>query len=394
MVLEIERYINETELDFHRRIVDGKAAGGEFYDVDYSELSVPLYGRQLSNDTTRKMMAGSRETLALVDASVMGAATQAGINEQFERLSIEKQKFYDERRAYNKLLRERARQEELNEIITRSIEKGNLPKLNYEPSHVSASDRDMIVSLNDIHYGLCVDNAWAKYNPEICVEMFNNYLDRIIDINKANGCETCYVTMNGDAISGRIHQTIEVSNRENVVWQAKGVSEIIAGFLAVLSKYFKRVVYVSVAGNHSRLTSKENSPKDERLDDIIEWYLEARLKDFCNIEIITDKLDTSMYVLDIRGKKYLGVHGDYDSSPSGISSLLSMVDGVYCVLLGHLHHNKFDTVMGVRTVMAGSFVGVDDYCVQKRIMGRQEQLVCICDSSGILCYYDIPLSVV
>ena len=43
--------------------------------------------------------------------------------------------------------------------------------------------------------------------------------------------------------------------------------------------------FVSVSGNHSRLDTKENAPLDERLDDLIEWYLGARLQNFDNISI-------------------------------------------------------------------------------------------------------------
>ena len=64
---------------------------------------------------------------------------------------------------------------------------------------------------------------------------------------------------------------------------------------------------------------------------------------------------------------------------------------LYAVLSGHMHHNKTDEVQGVKTIMAGSFLGMDDYCVQKRIVGKAEQLVCVCDSDGVKCIYDISL---
>ena len=89
---------------------------------------------------------------------------------------------------------------------------------------------------------------------------------------------------------------------------------------------------------------------------------------------------------------YCGVHGDFDGSPGKVQSLQAMAGRpVYAVLSGHLHHNKTDEVQGVKTVMAGSFLGMDDYCVQKRIVGRAEQMVCVCDESGIRCTYGIPL---
>jgi hypothetical protein len=100
-----------------------------------------------------------------------------------------------------------------------------------------------------------------------------------------------------------------------------------------------------------------------------------------------------MYEAYIRGKTYIGVHGDYDSGTSGILSLQAMTDKkIYAVLSGHLHHNKTDTVQGIKTVMAGSFLGMDDYCIQNRIFGKQEQIICVCDENGIVCTYDVDLS--
>ena len=127
-----------------------------------------------------------------------------------ERIELlkERQKFFDQRNAFNKLIRERSRQEELNEILVDAVKSGNLPQLEYEPCHIQPSDNDLLVSLNDIHYGANVDNHWNTYNSDICREMMCHYLDRIIAIAETHGSENCIVWSNGDAISGNIHQSI------------------------------------------------------------------------------------------------------------------------------------------------------------------------------------------
>ena len=172
-----------------------------------------------------------------------------------------------------------------------------------------------------------------------------------------------------------------------------GVSELVSEFLAELSKHFNTVTFITVAGNHSRISpNKDDSLSSERLDDLIEWYVKARLQNFDNIIIADNKIDETMYTIDVRGKLYCGVHGDYDGSAAKVQALQTMVGKpVYAVLSGHLHHNKVDVVQGIKTVMAGSFLGIDDYCIQKRIFGKPEQMVCVCDENGILCHYDISL---
>lgn len=369
-------------------------------DDDYAELSERLFGEGncFHSSEVRKRMYGMKAVIDAIErdgeASIKDEDVLSTLENKKIELQIERQKFYDQRNAFNRVVRERSRQEELNEILTEAVMAGNLPQLQYVHSDVQQSDNDLLVSLNDIHYGANVSNYWNTYNSDICREMMCHYLDRIISIAETHHSENCIVWANGDEISGNIHQSIAVTNKETVIEQIKGVSELIAEFLAELSKHFSHVTFVSVAGNHSRIDpNKDRALVSERLDDLVEWYLNARLQNFENITIGgCEKIDHTMYLVDVRGKTYCGVHGDFDGSPSKVQSLQTMARRpVYAVLSGHLHHNKLDDVQGVKTIMAGSFLGMDDYCVQKRIVGKAEQLVCVCDEGGVRCSYDIPL---
>ncbi len=382
-----------------RDIVIGKLVDHTI-DDDYAELSERLFGEGncFHSSEVRKRMYGMKAVIDAIErdgeASIKDEDMLSTLESKKIELQIERQKFYDQRNAFNRVVRERSRQEELNEILTEAVMAGNLPQLQYVHSDVQQSDNDLLVSLNDIHYGANVSNYWNTYNSDICREMMCHYLDRIISIAETHRSENCIVWANGDEISGNIHQSIAVTNKETVIEQIKGVSELIAEFLAELSKHFSHVTFVSVAGNHSRIDpNKDRALVSERLDDLVEWYLNARLQNFENITIGgCEKIDHTMYLVDVRGKTYCGVHGDFDGSAGKVQSLQTMARcPVYAVLSGHLHHNKLDDVQGVKTIMAGSFLGMDDYCVQKRIVGKAEQLVCVCDEDGVRCSYDIPL---
>lgn len=383
-----------------RDIVMGKLVDRTI-DDDYEELSERLFGEGncFNSSEVRKRMYGMRTIIEAIErdreAAIQDEDTLSALDSKRFELQKERQKFFDQRNALNKLLRERSRQEELNEILTEAVKSGSLPQLNYQRVEIEPSDNDLLVSLNDIHYGANVQNYWNTYNSDICREMMCKYLDRIITIGETHRSENCIVWANGDEISGNIHQSITVTNKENVIEQIKGVSELIAEFLAELSKHFSQVVFVSVAGNHSRIDpNKDRALVSERLDDLVEWYLGARLQNFENVQIGigSEKVDNTMYLIAVRGKTYCGVHGDFDGSASKVQSLQTMAGKpIYAVLSGHLHHNKMDEVQGVKTIMAGSFLGMDDYCVQKRIVGRAEQMVCVCDTDGVRCSYGIPL---
>ena len=399
--MQLERRDNETLLQHHKRLIEGKLTDKTLADVDFSELSEYVYGQSYSSDVARRMMYGSKKTLDLLEEenrdSLAGQDIADELDMKMIELKKERQKFYDQRAAYNKLLRERAREEELNEIIRECVRSGKLPSLNFEDlsQNYCCGDNTLLVSLCDLHYGANINNAWCKYDSDICARMMQRYAGKILSIANLHSSEDCVIWGAGDFISGIIHRSIQVSNKENVIEQVMGVSELIAQFIAELSKHFRSVRFVSVAGNHSRIEpNKDNAITAERLDDLVEWYLAARLQNYENV-IIDDshKLDHTMSLFSIRGMNYLMCHGDFDGSPQKIQSLQAMARvPIYAVLMGHKHHNQTNTIQGIRMVMAGSFQGMDDFCVEKRIVGEPEQMVCVCDETGIVCHYDVPLT--
>lgn len=395
-----EKLENETQYEYGLRLIEIKVEQTP-PDLEWSDI-VDLTGLGIHYDSLRKaanvtpysgynVMKYFKEKYAKEDSS---DSYLDELDQKMLEFKKERQRFFDQRNALNKVVRDLARKDENADILERAIESGMIPRLDYTPGIVEASDNDLLVSLNDLHYGACVDNYWNYYNSDVCRMLLRDYLDRIIEIAGTYHAENCYVWANGDLISGNIHKSIAVSNRENVIEQVVGVSELVSEFLAELSKHFRNVYFSSVSGNHSRLEPKEMASQHERLDDLIEWYCKARLQNFENV--VFDqyrKIDDTMYLLDIRGKTYLGVHGDYDKSASNVQSLQAMArEPVYAILSGHLHHNKYDNVQGVKTVMAGSFLGMDDFCVEKRIVGSQQQLVCVCSYDGIKAFCDVDFN--
>lgn len=398
----LKRRADETEAQHHKRLLEAKLVD-KTLEYDYSEIAPYLYGKNYAPDVARRMAYGSLRTLKIMEDAAISRIRESESEEILSEIDMktielrkQRQRFFDQRTAFNKLVRERSRQEELNDIVFDAIAGGGLPQLSppVVKKSVPCSDSDLLVSLNDIHYGASYSNYWGEYNPDVTKEMMQRYLDKTIEIAKTHKSENCIVWENGDAISGAIHRSIQVTNKENVVSQVVGVSELVSTFLAGLSPYFKQVTFVSVSGNHSRIeANKKDALVEDRLDDLIDWYVEARLQNFKNIKVAREcRIDPTMYLIDIRGKNYCGVHGDFDGSATKIQALQTMVGKpLYAVLTGHMHHNAVDVIQGIKTVMAGSFLGTDDYCVQRRIFGRPEQMVCVCDKNGIVCHYDISL---
>ena len=235
---------------------------------------------------------------------------------------------------------------------------------------------------------------WGEYNSDIAKKRLNQLLNEIIAIKKIHNSENCFISLQGDAISGSIHKAIQITNRENVIEQIKIASELISSFCYELSKVFSNIYMTSVVGNHSRIDRKEDALHDERLEDIISWSIELSLKHIDNFYILKTNLDNGIAKMTIRDKIYINIHGDFDRySNSGVSNLCMYLGFIpYAITFGHLHTCAVDETNGVKMIRGGSLAGAgDDYTIEKRLSGKPSQMVCICNNKGVACYYPIEL---
>ncbi len=318
------------------------------------------------------------------------------MNEVTQNIFKEKQKLSDERTALNRVLRQQARSDANFEYLEKLImENGKTTLPHYDVPKIS-SDKDLVVMISDIHYGVDVDNTFGKYNSTICADRFVKLLNKIKILQELNQCEKVHVLLLGDNISGNIHVTTKLENRENVIEQIKGVSELLSGFVYELSKLFKFTYVNSVPGNHSRIGLKDEVLRGERLDDLIPWYMKAKLSSFNNIRFTEFmNYDDTIAGVRVRGHEGLLVHGDFDcANQNGISKLVMMLGFIPdFILFGHLHNNFYQDISNVHVIRGGSFMGtVDDYTISKRITGRPSQMCFTVNDEGIESLYPIILS--
>ena len=105
---------DERNFDYQKRLVYGKLVDKTLADMDYTELAEALYGQAYAPDVARRMVYGSKRTLDAVERDIESGIQSNDIISTLDskriELQIERQKFFDERNALNKLLRERSRQ--------------------------------------------------------------------------------------------------------------------------------------------------------------------------------------------------------------------------------------------------------------------------------------------
>ena len=399
-VKELEKYGLTT--DTYEKIckdISDKLEGNN--DLDWSEIR-DKYNITCNPDTIRKasstIFGGQFRTEYLkhqIYTNPEEFSKEKELDKKLHDIRKEKQKLFDERTAINKTLRETARiEEDLSklELLIKDNGSTTLPPIN---NSIESSDNDLFICLSDFHLGIDTDNYFGKYNSDIAASRLSQYLSQIIKIQNLHKSENAYVGILGDILNGEIHFTTQLENRENVTEQIQKSAELISVFIYELSKHFNNVYINGVAGNHSRTSFKDQVLRGTRLDNLIPWYMKAKLSHLQNVNFIDDEnYDSTIATCIIRGNEYLMVHGDWDSySEVGVSKLVMMLNfkpkGIF---YGHLHRCSYDDIANVKIIRSGSFSGTtDDYTISKRLSGKPSQMVCVIDNDGIKCCYPIQL---
>lgn len=399
---------NLTPEKYEQLLQDCSNKVNKISDDDWSEIC-QRYNLDFNPDTIRK---GSQPPLVgsafVSDYYKWKNAKSKNLNENddeyFKKLRLEKQeiqkekrKLYDERLDINRRLREESRLETTIEKIDNMLNSiADTRYITYDKSpFIKYSNNDMIVCLSDLHLGASYYSYDGCYDSKIAKDRLNQYLSEIVDIQKTHSAENCVVVLLGDLISGDIHSTISVTNKENVIEQVKLACEYISDFVYELGKHFNNVEVRGVSGNHSRIKEKkEDALLGERLDSLIIWFIKSMLKNAENVTVYDEDIDDTMSIFFIRDKSYFGVHGDFDTmSDASIAKLALWAKFTpYCVLCGHKHFPAMTDVSGIKVVQSGSLGGSgDEYTRQKRLTGKPSQTVLVVNNRGIKCCYPIEL---
>lgn len=387
--MNIERRSDETQLQYHKRLIYGKLVDKTLSDIDYSELADLVYGQSFSSDVARRMFYGSKRTLQLLEdeqiSDISDESLMSEIDDKIATLKKEQQKFYDQRREYSKILSQEARSEHLLSELRNSAKKlsdtvGNLYENNIP--HFSESDTEAVLVLSDWHYGLKTDNVFNRYDTSICKSRVQQVAEDVSERLLLHKCNKLHIVVLGDLIHGAIHTSARVASEELVCDQLMQVSEILAQTITFLSTFVDETAVYITYGNHARtVQNKNDNIHRDNMERLVPWWLKQRLSSYEKIVVQEDSGNEFLFV-DACGHKLCASHGDNDTvktSPRTLSTLFHKKFGmdIEYVLLGDKHHRESFEELGVTSILCGSLCGTDDFANNKRLYSTPSQLLLI-----------------
>lgn len=388
----LNRLEGECDEEVIYRICQSKDEIGTWTDV--ANVLNDILGFEYTESKYRKQYQAFEKILNANKKRLFDDDYARSIEEKKQELYKERQRLSDERCSLNRQLREDARATANYEILLNAVRESGtatLPPL--DDVFISDNDEDMVILLSDLHVGLNVANNFGVYNTTVIKSRLINYINNICDIQSARKCKNAYVVLLGDMCNGSIHVTTRLENRENTIKQIQTAAELITHFVYSIAPHFETVYINSVAGNHSRIGLKEDVLRDERLDDIIPWYMKAKLEHIDKIKFKDcPNIDPTINDFEVKGKKIVAVHGDFDTfGETGVSKLTMMLRYIPdIVIMGHLHHSEYTNVSDVDVIRCGSLCGAcNNYEVEKRIFGKPQQMVFTINENGITGIYPI-----
>ena len=389
---------NEEDLDYAMRLIDIKKEERPD-DLDWGDI-VELLGLDLNKDSLRKsqdtIFGGIAVYKKMKDKELISKPSdyQQEVQIQLQELKKERIRLSDERAALNRRLRNEARKESMHDLITECAQSLKTEDNKIKPVCVEEEfEKAAILTLSDFHFGLEINEFNNVYNADVFYQRLNKILGKTIEYIQLNKVRTLYVLGLGDYMSGIIHTTTRIENRENIVQQVIKVSEALSQMLTELSK-FVEIYYYDVTDNHGRVfPNKDDWENEDNFSLFVRWYLDARFKDNEYIHIMQNTYSNEIGVVEIFGRNYAFTHGHRDKISNIVQNLSLMTKKFYdAIFMAHCHHYEANEIHGTYVYMNGTLSGTDMYANNERKTSNPSQNLFILNSNdGIECQYLIKL---
>lgn len=306
-----------------------------------------------------------------------------------EVLSLSQQASY-----ITKLEKQLAERKLTEELILSSLEKFvtpvELPKVGAYKPKKGGLEREVVVSLNDCHYGLIVDpqevNDSNKFGWQEACRRTALLAQQVADykIEKRDQVKRLHVILNGDIVQGKIHDLTALTS-DLLVMQQIGAAHILTHFIGHVAQHYPEVVVHGISGNHDDNLHRREGGRvtSHKYDSVLNPVFYAVSLAFRNNKNVRFNLPKGLHLdIDLPGGRLVATHGDTLFSKQlgnpgtnlnikGLSDVLNRWNQAElskgkpqakAFLFGHVHNFvHFKTFDGVQVYIAPSLSGIDGY---------------------------------
>src|SRR6266540_1902738 len=219
--------------------------------------------------------------------------------------------------AANKELAARRAMDEQQAALRRVVHEVEVPTWLIQPGAGNAGTGVPSLLLSDWHTGEVVDPKRVRgknvYNKEVQRERVRTLVKGVLDLCFHHMTNPKYpgivVPVNGDMVSGNIHDELIVTNWGDIRDVLKEAAELIAYVLHNLSDRFEHVYVPWTTGNHGRMTRKMEAKRrvGTSFDSILGDMVQEKMMQYNNVRV--DVAEGAVMVYKIYGHRYLLAHG-------------------------------------------------------------------------------------
>jgi hypothetical protein len=242
-----------------------------------------------------------------------------------------------------------------------------------------------LIQVSDWHWGEMVDgdqtDGAGKFNRSIARRRVRVLHDTVIDLCFNHMTHPKYpgvvIAVNGDMITGGIHDDLRETNDGPVTWSVIEVENQLIGFINAMKVKFGKVFVPCTPGNHGRNTVKPRAKN--RVYDSYEWLIFTHIEQyFRNDPAVSVHVPNSPDAFfTIFGHRFMQTHGDALGVKGGdgiIGALGPIARGAIKVgsqqraagrdfdtlLIGH-YHVYIPRGEATRVLANGSLIGPNEY---------------------------------
>lgn len=321
------------------------------------------------------------------------------ISEDDKPQKIEKNKFIKNLEKEKKEL-EKAWKE--NEMLIENIIRSKVPQLTFcdERYTIEEGNRTAILQISDVHYGKVVDFRGDdanlnRYNKVIAKKrlayIFNQteiFLDR-------NNIENLVITLQGDIISGIIHDELKYRVNESLMNELFELSAHLSFLINNLPSHIN-VKVLCVSGNHGRISKRWEA--EFKATQNFDYLFGLIVKNMCP-GIDMEISESTSKIFNVNGKHYIIHHGDFTRGGKNLtgapaftaardSSFMSNkyqkmgYQNIEAILIGHFHTHFYIPGMNVKIIGNASVIGPDSFSVENVLLSDPSQNLVIIDNEG------------